>query len=40
MRNITLSLWVLLLVLTGLWLLADTMLPQPLIFISVRHVMV
>ncbi len=40
MRNITLSLWGLLLVLTGLWLLADTMLPQPLTFISVRHVMV
>ena len=40
MRNITLSLWGLLLAVTGLWLLADTMLPEPLTFIAVRHVLV
>ncbi len=40
MRNIKLGLWGLLIGLSGLWLLADTFLPEPLAFFAIRQRMV
>ena len=38
MKNIRVTLWVLLLALTGLWLLADTFVPEPFTYFSFRAV--
>lgn len=38
MKNIKLSLWALLLIFTGLWLLVDTLAPVPFTYFSFRSV--
>ncbi|QEL63567.1 hypothetical protein OTERR_00910 [Oryzomicrobium terrae] len=40
MKNIKLALWGLLLILTGLWLLADTLVPTPFTYFTLRGVLV
>lgn len=40
MKNIKITLWALLIGMTLLWALADTFLPQPLTYFSLRHVLV
>ena len=40
MKNIKLAFWCLLLGVTGIWLLADTLLPEPATFFSIRAVWV
>src|SRR5690606_1922073 len=40
MKNIKVSLWLLLLVVSAFWLLADTLVPRPFTYFSFRHVFV
>lgn len=40
MKNIKVALWLLLLVVSAFWLLADTLVPQPFTYFSFRHVFV